>query len=109
MSESSGADSGQFNERVRETFALIEKCLDAAEIDVEAVGDGILEIEFSDDSKIIINRHGVAHEIWVAARSGGFHFRWDGAGWIDTRSGDALYATLSRLLAEHAGQSVEFK
>ena len=47
----------------------------------------MLEIEFADGSKIIVNRHGAAREIWVAARSGGFHFRWDGAAWRDTRDG----------------------
>ena len=59
----------------------IEQQLEAsgADLDFDLAAGGVLEIEFADGSKIIVNRHGVAREIWVAARSGGFHFRWDGA------------------------------
>jgi len=67
----------------------------------------VLEIEFEDGSKIIVNRHGVAREIWVAARSGGFHFRWDGADWRDTRDGAELLAKLSTLASQQAGETVE--
>ena len=70
-------------------------------LDFELKAGGIVEIEFDDGSKIIVNRHGAAREIWVAARSGGFHFRWDGAAWRDTRDGSravrrALRADLAR-------------
>ena len=44
----------------------------------------MLELEFADGSRIVVNRHSAAQEIWVAAKSGGFHFRWDGARWLDT-------------------------
>ncbi len=64
---------------------------------------GILEIECEDGGKLIVNRHVPNREIWVAAKSGGFHFRRDGDRWRDTRSGDELGAVLERLLAEQAG------
>ena len=65
----------------------IEAGLEAsdADLDFEMPSVGVLEIEFADRSKIIVNRHGVAKEVWVAARSGGFHYRWDGTDWRDTR------------------------
>jgi CyaY protein len=44
------------------------------------------KLNFDDGSKIIVNRHGAAKEMWVAAKSGGFHFRWDGSAWRDTRT-----------------------
>jgi len=55
---------------------------------------------------MVINRHGVARELWVAARAGGFHFRWDGAAWRDTREGTELFAALSKLVSAQAGQPV---
>ena len=89
----------------------IERALEASgvEADFELKAGGILEIEFDDGSKIIVNRHGAAREIWVAARSGGFHFRWDGAAWRDTRGGGELFAALSGLVSQQGGQSVILK
>ena len=84
----------------------IERALEATELDFELKGGGVLEIEFDDGSKIIVNRHAAAREIWVAARAGGFHFRWDGAAWRDTRDGAELFAALSRLVSEQGGQPV---
>ena len=68
--------------------------------------DGILEIECADGSKLIVNRHVPNREIWVAARSGGFHFRADGGAWRDTRSGAELAPQLARLLLDQAGLAV---
>jgi CyaY protein len=86
----------------------IEQQLEASGIDAdfELKEGGVLEIEFADGSKVIVNRHGAAREIWVAARSGGFHFRWDGAAWRDTRDGSDLFDALSRVASAQAGQPV---
>ena len=67
------------------------------------LNDGILEIECEDGSKLIVNRHVPNREIWVAARSGGFHFRASGGRWRDTRSGEELGAALTALLQAQAG------
>ena len=75
-----------------------------ADLDFERVGDHILEITFADDSRIVVNRHAAMQEMWVAAKSGGFHFRWTGAAWQDTRQNDELMATLSRLISAQAKQ-----
>lgn len=77
-----------------------------AEVECERVGGGILELEFEDDSKIIVNKQAAVQEIWVAARSGGFHYRWDGSRWLDTRTGEELFAALSRFIGEQAGEPV---
>ena len=66
----------------------------------------MLEIEFADGSKIIVNRHAAAREIWVAARAGGFHFRWDGSAWRDTRQGSELFGELSKLVSAQGGEPV---
>ena len=78
----------------------------APDADVQTKGAGVLEIEFEDGSKMVINRHGAAREIWVAAKSGGFHFRHDGTAWRDTRDGSELFAAVSRLASQQAGVPV---
>lgn len=104
-------DESQFEALAGAALERIERALEASgvEADFELKAGGILEIEFDDGSKIIVNRHGAAREIWVAARSGGFHFRWDGAAWRDTREGSELFAALSRLVSQQGGQSVILK
>jgi CyaY protein len=62
--------------------------------------DGVLTIECG-GGRVIVNRHLPNREIWVAARSGGFHFRQQAGAWKDTRSGEELGAALRRLLEEH--------
>jgi CyaY protein len=86
----------------------LQRALEASgvEADIEAKEGGVLEIEFGDGSKMVINRHGAAREIWVAARAGGFHFRWDGAAWRDTRDGSELFAALSKLVSAQSGTPV---
>lgn len=87
----------------------IEQRLEAsgADLDFELAAGGVLEIEFTDGSKIIVNRHAVAQEVWVAAKAGGFHFRYDGSAWRDTRDGEELMTKLSRLASAQAGEPVQ--
>jgi CyaY protein len=101
-------DEREFETRAAQALTAIEQALEAAELDAdfELKEGGILEIEFADGSKIIINRHAAAREIWVAARSGGFHFRWDGAAWRNMRDGSELFAALSTLVSQQLGRGV---
>ena len=101
-------NDSEFNALADAALAQIEAGLEAsdADLDFEMASAGVLEIEFADGSKIIINRHGAAQEVWVAARSGGFHYRWDGSVWRDTRGGGELLAALSALVSAQAGQTV---
>ena len=96
----------EFDAAAEATLDALERGLDAAEVDLERKPGGVLELEFDDGSKIIVNRHAAAREIWVAARSGGFHYRWDGAAWRDTRSGAELFAALSELVSAPLGRRV---
>jgi len=101
-------DEREFAKRADEALERIEAALEASgvEADVELKEGGVLEIEFADGSRMVINRHGAARELWVAARAGGFHFRWDGAAWRDTREGTELFAALSKLVSAQSGRSV---
>ena len=89
-------------------LAALERAFETAvpDADVQAKGSGLLEIEFDDGSKMVINRHGAAREIWVAAKSGGFHFRHDGTAWRDTRDGTELFGAVSKLVSQQCGTPV---
>jgi CyaY protein len=87
-------------------LAEIERRLDAegGDIDCAPAGNGVLEIELADGGKIIVNRHAAAQEIWLAARSGGAHFRWDGTAWRNTKDGRELMDALFGLIAGGNGE-----
>ncbi|WP_041432844.1 iron donor protein CyaY [Thiobacillus denitrificans] len=102
------SNEAEFNHAAAATLARIERALEDADLDFETPADGIVEVEFDDGSKIIINRHGVAREIWVAARSGGFHFKRQAGDWIDTKSGEPLYDKLAALVAAQGGTTIRF-
>jgi len=101
-------DESAFSDLADEELTRIEAALEAcgAEIDIENMPGGVLELEFANGSKMVINRHLAAREIWVAAKSGGFHFAPRDGSWIAGRDGAELYATLSRLVSEQSGESV---
>ena len=96
-------DESAFHAQVDAVFAGIEEALDDGDADVDAeISGGILTLEFANHSKVIINRQTFNREIWVAAKSGGFHFRFDGAAWRDTRSEESLASLLSRIISEQS-------
>ena len=88
-------------------IAALERALEenAPDLDLQAKGTGVLEIEFDDGSKMVINRHNAAREIWVAAKSGGFHFRHQDGQWRDTRAGTELFAAVAKIAAEQGRTS----
>lgn len=95
-------EDSEFNRLAEEALQSIEAMLEAsdADLDFELQAGGVLEIECANGSKIIINRHAVAKEMWVAARSGGFHFRWQEGQWRDTRDGQELFGKLQALIVD---------
>jgi len=97
-----------FHRAVDAVLARIESAVEssaALEVDLEA---GILTVTCPDGSRVIVNRQTPNREIWVAARSGGFHFASREGAWRDTRSGEELFASLARILAAQGGESVAF-
>jgi CyaY protein len=78
-------------------------------VDVECKRSGnVLEIEFIDNgSKIIVNSQAAMHELWVAARAGGFHYKQVDGLWRNTRDGSELFAALSALVSAQGGAAVE--
>lgn len=99
----------EFNKLADETLARIEQSLDDGDTDIDyEMNGGVLELSFENGSKIIINRQTAAREIWVAAKSGGYHFLWKDGAWHDTRDGGELFAALGRYASEQAGEPVSF-
>ncbi len=105
-------DEREFTLAADAELARIEAALEAAsesgggDFDFETKPGGIIEIEFESGTKIIVNRHVAAREIWLAAKSGGFHFRPESGRWVGTRDGEELMAALSRTVSEQAGVKV---
>ncbi|MEO8278123.1 MAG: iron donor protein CyaY [Ideonella sp.] len=89
--------------------ALVDRWLqeDVVDIDSNRTG-GLLELSFPNQTKIVINTQPPLHELWLAARSGGFHYRFSDGRWIDTRDGGEFHDALSRCASEQAGQPLRF-
>lgn len=78
-----------------------------ADIDNQRVG-GMITLTFANRSQIVINLQKPLHEVWLAARCGGFHYQWDGQAWMDTKGQGEFFACLSRFASEQAGQDLRF-
>ena len=102
-------NESEFHGAVDAVLARVEAALEreeALEVDLES---GILTITCPDGTRIIVNRQTPNREIWVAARSGGFHFRFAGGEWRDTRSSDELFASLERVIRAQSGVEAHLK
>ena len=98
----------EFHRAVEAVLAKIEAAAETDErLDV-SLESGILTIECDDGSRVIVNRQTPNREIWLAARSGGFHFRFADGAWRDTRSGDELFASIARVVAAQSGAELRF-
>jgi len=102
-------NESEFNTRVDDIVTRLQDAIDAsgADIDYETAG-GILTLGFANGSKIIINRQTPVRQIWVAAKSGGYHFDFDAVrnAWLMDSDGSELFAALSRYCSEQAGEDI---
>lgn len=91
--------------------SALEQVSDDTDVDIECSRSGnVLQIEFADNgSKIIVNSQAPMKEMWIAARSGGFHYRHVDGRWINTRDGSEFYAALSQMATEQAGIALTLK
>jgi CyaY protein len=94
--------------RAEAVLAAIERSLDDSDADIEFERSGnVLTLEFENGTKIIVNLQPPMQEIWIAAKSGGYHFRFVDDEWRDTRNGTEFYAALSDYATQQAGEPVE--
>lgn len=93
--------------------AQVDAWLDADVVDIDSHrSGGLLELSLPGPgagSKIVINTQPPLQELWLAARAGGFHFKWVEGQWLDTREGQEFHAVLSQRASEQAGVPLVFK
>lgn len=112
-STASALSDGEFHRLSDAVLAGIEATIDAwlqddvIDIDAQRTG-GLLELSFPDGSKIIVNTQPPLHELWVAARAGGHHYRHVDGRWLDTRDGTEFFAALSAFASQQAGRTLNF-
>ncbi|HTT10436.1 MAG TPA: iron donor protein CyaY [Burkholderiaceae bacterium] len=100
-------NESDFLARADATLATIERAIEAVGLDIEVDRSGsVLTLELADAGKIVINTQAPMQQIWVAARSGGFHFGWSDGAWRDTRDGRELFTVLSAIVSSQGGVPV---
>ena len=101
-----------FNQLLDELMIAVEDAIEDAEldIDVENAG-GVLTLTFENDSKVILSRQTPVTQLWLAARSGGFHFDYDkeAEAWVCDSSGDDFIDVLNRCCTEQAEEEIELE
>lgn len=103
----------EYADRAEQLLLAVEQCVDRineatdADIDSQRSG-GLITLVFANGSQIVINQQKPLHEIWMAARSGGYHYRFDGYAWQDTKGAGEFYAALSRDASTQSGLSLSF-
>jgi CyaY protein len=110
-------DDKQFYQLGSNLLHSIEVALETADealdldLDIERQGGNVINIRFKDKSVIVVNTQPPLHEIWVAAKSGGYHYRWAGTLvqplWLDTKTGKELLSDLTEFASAQAGQAVK--
>lgn len=78
---------------------------DVIDIDTQRAG-GLLELSLPNGSKLVINKQPPLHEIWLASRAGGFHFRWYEGDWRDTKSGADFVSVFNAQASAQAGRAL---
>ena len=109
-----GLSDAQYDAAIRSALSRIESTVDrwleedVVDIDTARTG-GMLTMTLPTRSQLIVNAQPPLHELWLAARRGGFHFRLDGEGlWRDARSGDEFFALLSACASEQSKPGLTF-
>lgn len=103
----------EYQDRAEAVLKAIEAACDRindetdADLDNQRVG-GMVTLTFANRSQIVVNLQKPLHEIWMAARAGGFHYRYDGQSWQDTKGAGEFFAHLSREATAQAGLSLVF-
>ena len=104
----------EFMDRAETLLKAVEACCDQindetdADVDNQRVG-GMVTLTFADRSQIIINLQKPLQEVWMAAKSGGYHYRWMDGQWQDTKGQGEFFAALSRNASDQTGRQLQFR
>ncbi len=98
----------EFNQKVDDILSVIEEAVENCDADLDwDLAGGILTIECTNGTQVIVNRQGPTQQIWVAARSGGFHFDFDADKDLWLQNDLELFALLNQALSEQTGETVK--
>ena len=103
----------EFMDHAEQLLLAVERSCDRindnsdADVDSQRSG-GMVTLTFPNRSQIVINLQKPLHEVWMAARSGGYHYRFDGSHWQDTKGGGEFFACLTRDASQQSGMSLQF-
>ena len=103
----------EFMDRAEGLLRAIESCCDRindeteADVDNQRVGS-MVTLTFANRSQIIVNLQKPLHEVWLAARSGGYHYKFNSKEWRDTKGHGEFFTDLSRCASEQAGMPLQF-
>lgn len=104
----------EYLDRAERLLQSVESCCDQlnelpdVDIDNQRVG-GMVTLTFSSGSQIVINLQKPLQEVWMAARAGGFHYKWSGAAWLDTKTQLDFFQDLSTQATAQSGQPMVFR
>ncbi len=104
----------EFMDRAEALLKAVEVACDRindesdADIDNQRTG-GMVNLSFSNRSQIIINLQKPLHEVWMAAKSGGYHYRWIEGKWQDTKGQGEFFEALSVNASQQAERVLSFK
>ena len=103
----------EFMDHAEQLLLAVERSCDRindtsdADVDSQRSG-GMVTLTFPNRSQIVINLQKPLHEVWMAARSGGYHYRFDGSHWQDTKGEGEFFACLTRDASQQSGMSLQF-
>jgi CyaY protein len=100
----------RFHDLVDATQQALEELLEDHADDIEITA-GMMTIKFDNGSQLIISRQEPLRQLWLAARSGGFHFDYDeeSGKWSCEKSEELLGEVLARCVQEQAGLELDFE
>ncbi|MDP3978453.1 MAG: iron donor protein CyaY [Pseudomonas sp.] len=101
----------RFHDLVDTVQQAVEDIFDDSDLDLDLENSaGVLTVRFENGTQLIFSRQESIRQLWLAARSGGFHFDFDEASehWICDSSDELLGEMLARITLEQAGVSLEF-
>lgn len=102
-------NESEFNDRVDAVMIALEEAIDDCGVDIDyETSAGVMTLTLEcDGSKVIISRQPAMQQVWVAARSGGYHLDSEGDRWVCKNSAETLQQLLSRVCSEQAGEDVQ--
>ena len=101
----------RFHDLVDATQQAIEDVLDDCDLDIDLENSaGVLTVRFENGSQLIFSRQEPLRQLWLADRSGGFHFDYDEESnkWVCEKSEELLGEMLERIVWERAGEKLDF-